>query len=69
MSNKDIFFSFEQEWASVRLGYVRELSDRAKIEIERIYREDIDKTWLPNKYCKACYFTAIKTLIEFYDGV
>lgn len=67
LTNKQKFASLEQHWATVRIGYIREIPPNVKDEIERIYKEDIEPTWLPNKYCKACYFDAIERLIKFYQ--
>lgn len=67
ISNKQKFAMLEQHWASVRLGYIREIPNDVKNEIERIYKEELEPTWLPNKYCKACYFTAIERLIRFFE--
>jgi hypothetical protein len=63
MSNKQTFVKYENEWMTVRSGFIRELSNECKSEVERIYKEEIDINWLPNKWCKACYFDAIRRLI------
>ena len=63
MSNKETFIKYENEWMTVRSGFIRELSNECKSEVERIYKEEIDINWLPNKWCKACYFDAIRRLI------
>jgi hypothetical protein len=63
MSNKQTFVKYEHEWMTVKSGFLRELSTECKNEVERIYREEIDINWLPNKWCKACYFDAIRRLI------
>jgi hypothetical protein len=63
MSNKQTFIKYENEWMTVRSGFIRELSNECKSEVERIYKEEIDINWLPNKWCKACYFDAIRRLI------
>jgi hypothetical protein len=63
MSNKQTFIKYENEWMTVRAGFIRELSNECKSEVERIYKEEIDINWLPNKWCKACYFDAIRRLI------
>jgi hypothetical protein len=39
------------------------LTNECKSEVERIYKAEIDINWLPNKWCKACYFDAIRRLI------
>ena len=59
--------SFESEWGIARLDQMRSLSPDAKAQIERIYREEIDPRWLPNKGCGSCYLPAIKRLIELYE--
>lgn len=66
-TNKQKFIELEQWWATVRVGFIREIPNDVKDEFERIYKAEIDPNWLPNKYCKACYFDAIKRLIRFYD--
>jgi len=63
MSNKETFVKYENEWMTVRSGFIRELSNECKSDVERIYKEEIDINWLPNKWCKACYFDAIRRLI------
>ena len=63
MSNKQTFIKYENEWMTVRSGFIRELTNECKSEVERIYKEEIDINWLPNKWCKACYFDAIRRLI------
>ena len=63
MSNKETFVKYENEWMTVRSGFIRELSNECKSEVERIYKEEIDINWLPNKWCKACYYDAIRRLI------
>jgi hypothetical protein len=63
MSNKQTFVKYEHEWMTVKSGFLRELSTECKNEVERIYKEEIDINWLPNKWCKACYFDAIRRLI------
>jgi hypothetical protein len=63
MSNKQTFVKYEHEWMTVKSGFLRELSTECKNEVERIYKEEVDINWLPNKWCKACYFDAIRRLI------
>ena len=63
MSNKQTFIKYENEWMTVKSGFLRELSTECKNEVERIYKEEIDINWLPNKCCKACYYDAIRRLI------
>ena len=66
-NNKQTFLKYENEWMSVKVGYIRELTMECKSEVERIYRQEIDQNWLPNKWCKACYFDAIRRLIIKFD--
>jgi hypothetical protein len=63
MSNKQTFIKYENEWMTVKSGFIRELTNECKSDVERIYKEEIDINWLPNKWCKACYFDAIRRLI------
>ena len=63
MGNKEKFISYENEWMTVRVGYIRDLSMEFKDELERIYKEEIDQNWFPNRWCKACYYDAIRRLI------
>ena len=65
--NKASFLAIESEWKTVRIGYIRSLSGEAKAEIERIYREELDQKWLPNRYCSGCYFKAIEELIYHFN--
>ena len=65
--NKASFIAIENEWKTVRIGYIRNLSGEAKAEIERIYREELDQTWLPNRYCSGCYFKAVEELIYHFN--
>jgi hypothetical protein len=67
MSNKQTFVKYEHEWMTVRSGFIRELSNECKSEVERIYKEEIDINWLPNKWCKACYYDAIRRLIIKFE--
>lgn len=64
--NKQAFCLLEQWWSTVRIGYIREIPNDVKQEIERIYRAEIDPNFVANHYCKACYFDCIKRLIKFY---
>lgn len=64
--NKAAFVAIENEWQTVRIGYIRELTMQGKNEIERIYKEELDQSWLPNRYCKGCYFKAVEDLIYHF---
>lgn len=64
--NRDRFIELQQHWASVKLGYLKSLDATVKFEIEKIYREELDQRWLPNRYCSGCYFNAIKELIHHF---
>ena len=61
--NRAKFIELEQHWSSVRLGYLKSLDAEIKMQIETIYKEELDPKWLPNKYCTGCYFNAVKDLI------
>jgi len=61
--NRAKFMELEQHWSSVRLGYLKSLDAEIKMQIETIYKEELDPKWLPNKYCTGCYFNAVKDLI------
>jgi hypothetical protein len=61
--NRAKFLELEQHWSSVRLGYLKSLDAEIKLQIEHIYREELDQRWLPNRYCSGCYFNAVKDLI------
>jgi len=61
--NRAKFLELEQHWSSVRLGYLKSLDAEIKLQIEHIYREELDQSWLPNRYCSGCYFNAVKDLI------
>ena len=65
--NRIAFVAIENEWHTVRIGYIRELTGEGKTELERIYREELDQTWLPNRYCKGCYFKAVEELIHHFN--
>lgn len=64
--NKASFIAIQYHWETVKIGYLRELEGGAKSEIERIYREELDQSWLPNRYCKGCYFNAVQDLIYHF---
>lgn len=64
--NRIAFVAIENEWHTVRIGYIRELTGEGKGELERIYREELDQNWLPNRYCKGCYFKAVEELIHHF---
>jgi hypothetical protein len=63
---KERFLAIEHEWATVRVGYIRELSPAAKLELEAIYRELYGAQWFPNRFCKSCYFEGIQQMIETF---
>lgn len=65
-TNKDIFKELEPHWATVRVGYIRDIPTEVKKEIERIYKAEIDPTFLPNYFCNGCFFNAIERLIKYY---
>ncbi len=66
--NRAAFVKIEYYWHTVKhCQYLRELSMDAKIEFERIYREELDPNWLPNRYCKGCYFKAVEDLIYHFS--
>ena len=67
MTHKERFQKLEHYWATVRVGYIRDIPTNVKDEIEAIYRAEIEPNWIPNKYCKGCYFEAIERLIKFYN--
>lgn len=64
--NRAKFQSLEAHWGTVRIGYLKTLEGEAQNEIERIYRAELDPKWLPNRYCKGCYFKAIQDLINHF---
>jgi hypothetical protein len=64
--NREAFISIEHFWHTVRIGYIRDLDQLARYEIERIYREELDQSWLPNRYCSGCYFKAVEDLIHHF---
>ena len=64
--NRAAFIAIEYHWATVKIGYLRELQIEGRNEIERIYREELDPNWLPNRYCKGCYFKAVEDLIYHF---
>lgn len=65
--NREGFISIEHSWHTVRIGYIRDLDQLARYEIERIYREELDESWLPNRYCSGCYFKAVEDLIHHFN--
>ena len=64
--NRERFQALETQWDTVRVGHLKSLDAEVKIEIERIYKEEIDPKWLPNRYCGGCYFKAVKELIQHF---
>ena len=66
-TNKEKFIDLQYHWETVRVGFLKSLEPAVKNEIERIYKEEIDPRWLPNSYCKGCYFTAVQRLIEHFN--
>jgi len=64
--NREAFIAIEYSWHTVRIGYIRDLDQQARYEIERIYREELDQSWLPNRYCSGCYFKAVEDLIHHF---
>ena len=65
-TNKEAFNALEDYWATVRIGYLREIPMPVKKEIERIYREEVDPGFLPNYFCSACFFAACERLIKYF---
>lgn len=65
--NKLAFIAIQYHWETVKIGYLREVPMTARDVIERIYREELDPTWLPNRYCKGCYFKAVEQLIHHFQ--
>lgn len=61
--NRQKFQALEEHWGTVRIGHLKSLDAEIKLEIERIYKEELDPRWMPNRYCSGCYFNAIKDLI------
>ena len=66
LTPKERFLAIEHEWATVRVGYIRELTPEGKAELERIYFDTFGQQWVPNRYCKSCYFEGIQQLIEHF---
>lgn len=64
--NRMAFIAIQYHWETVKIGYLRELAPEGRNEIERIYREELDQSWLPNRYCKGCYFKAVEDLIYHF---
>ena len=64
--NREKFQALEVHWGTVRIGYLKSLDGAIKYEIERIYREELDARWLPNRYCSGCYFKAVQDLINHF---
>jgi hypothetical protein len=67
MDRKQDFINLEVYWGTVKVGFIRELPSEARIQIESIYKDVFKCEWLPNRYCKECYFKAIKELIEHFN--
>jgi hypothetical protein len=65
--NREAFKAIEHSWHTVRIGYIRDLDQFSRFEIERIYREELDQSWLPNRYCSGCYFKAVEDLIYHFQ--
>ena len=64
--NRAKFKSLESHWGTVRIGHLKSLDADIRIELERIYREELDPKWLPNRYCSGCYFKAVQDLINHF---
>ena len=64
--NRNKFISLESHWDTVRIGHLKSLDAETKLQIESIYKSEIDPKWLPNRYCSGCYFNAIKELIHHF---
>lgn len=64
--NRAKFLELEPHWSSVRLGYLKSLDGEIKLQIEQIYKAELDPKWMPNRYCSGCYFNAIKDLIYHF---
>lgn len=66
-TNKQTFLKYENEWMTVKVGYIRDLSLEFRNELESIYKEEIDTNWFPNRWCKSCYYDAIRRLIIKFE--
>ena len=64
--NRAKFIELEKYWGTVRLGFLNSLDGEIKLQIEHIYREELDPRWLPNKFCSGCYFNAVRDLIHHF---
>ena len=64
--NRAQFMELEKYWGTVRLGFLNSLDGEIKLQIEHIYREELDPRWLPNKFCSGCYFNAVRDLIHHF---
>ena len=64
--NRRKFQELESHWGTVRIGHLKSLDGEVKVEIERIYKEELDPRWLPNRYCSGCYFKAVQDLIQHF---
>lgn len=64
--NKAAFLAIEYHWHTIRHGFMRQMEMPAKNEIERIYKEEIEPNFLPNKVCGSCYMDAVKVLINHF---
>ncbi len=65
-TNLERFEALRYHWETVKLGFLRELDAPIKMELESIYKSELDPTFIPNRYCKACYFKAIEELINHF---
>ena len=65
--NKQAFLAIESHWGTARADFIRSLEPSIKIEIERIYRQEIDAGFLPNTFCSGCYLKAVKELIRHFN--
>lgn len=64
--NKTAFLAIEYHWHTIRHGFMRSMEGWVKDEIERIYKEEIEPNFLPNKVCGSCYMDAVKVLIKHF---
>ena len=65
--NRQAFLAIESHWGTVRADFIRSLEPSIKVEIERIYRQEIDAGFVPNTFCSGCYWKACKELINHFN--
>jgi hypothetical protein len=65
--NKQILDNNRIHWVTLRdAGYIKNLNESIVLELETVYREEIDSSFFVNKWCMSC---VSEMIMRLYTGV